>query len=123
MSPLTRRSGWVAALLVLFASAATSQVPPASARPNEQAAVRATTSTPPRVTSTASPAFAPGFHVAATAQDIKELRDDVREMQVTIKADIATMRPAWWERLSPPASAWQVSSSVGSWARSNRDAR
>lgn len=38
---------------------------------------------------------------AATAADLQTLREEVGRLQSTLQADIASVRPAWWEKLIP----------------------
>ena len=43
----------------------------------------------------------PVSSIPAAAQDLVPLHDEILQMQATIKSDIETVRPAWWERLVP----------------------
>lgn len=115
MKSLTRRRplGWtLLAALSAGSPLGYAQTPSASSPPVSGAAAAAT---PPQTAAPRSPALAPMAHPeplatpsrslvsvpSATAADVHTLREDVARLRGTLQADIAGVRPAWWERMIP----------------------
>lgn len=96
MERLTRLAGPVLCAALWSTSAGAQETPslPPTATPTVAA------STPP----VASVAPAPSAVVTpppAAAVSAEQLQEQLRDLQTTLRADIAAVRPTWWERLIP----------------------
>lgn len=83
------------ALSLLVGGSVRAQTPPAATTPPSAAAVRQAAAPLP----VAAPAPVP--REGASARDIEQVREDVRNLGEHMQTQIGAMRPPWWERFVP----------------------
>lgn len=102
MKHCTRGRGRALTMLAMLAGSATvhAQAPTAPVVPTT-AVSAPTVPTTPDVPAPRASRSAPVLCDGASAQDIAQVREDIRKLRESLQTQIATVRTSWWERLIP----------------------